>query len=209
MEKENNLKKVCPGIAGEWNTERNGELRPSQVSPGSNKKVWWKCAVGHEWQAQIVKRTKGHGCPFCSNHRVLMGFNDLQTTDPELSSQWHPGRNGDLHPWEVTRGTNRKVWWQCSGGHEWEASVASRASGVGCPCCSNKRVLPGYNDLQTVNPVLAGQWHSEYNNLHPTEITAHSGKKVWWKCNEGHAKGVGCPVCYNERRQNERGKRNA
>ena len=208
MEKENNLATVCPGIAGEWNTERNGELRPSQVSPGSNKKVWWKCAAGHEWQAQIVKRTKGDGCPFCSNHRVLMGFNDLQTTDPALASQWHPSKNGELHPSQVTRGTSRKVWWQCSRGHEWEATIGSRASGLGCPYCSNKRVLPGYNDLQTVNPVLSSQWNWEKNAvLRPTAVTGHCGKAVWWICRNGHewkatvdarSRGLGCPVCSNK-----------
>ena len=207
MEKEENLAVQYPEIAKDWNAKRNGELLPSQVLAGSNKKVWWKCAEGHEWQAKIIKRTKGQGCPFCSNHRVWPGYNDLQTTDPVLARQWHPTRNGEFRPREVTRGTSRKAWWQCAKGHEWEASIASRSSGVGCPYCANKKVLAGYNDLQTTDPGLASQWNWAKNEIKPTDITNHCGKAVWWVCKNGHewkatvdsrSRGLGCPVCANK-----------
>lgn len=73
-----------PELLAEWNTTKNGLLTPYDVTPGSGKKVWWKCSLGHEWQATIGSRVNGNGCPYCSNQRVLIGFNDLATTNPEL-----------------------------------------------------------------------------------------------------------------------------
>ena len=42
-----------PDLVKEWHTERNGDLRPSDVTAGSGKKVWWHCKLGHEWQAFV------------------------------------------------------------------------------------------------------------------------------------------------------------
>lgn len=58
---------------------------------------------------------------------------------PDLAAQWHPTRNGDLMPCDVTLGSRRKVVWACPAcGHEWEATVNSRSSGSGCPLCARR-----------------------------------------------------------------------
>ena len=45
------------------------------------KKVWWKCSVcGYEWKTAISARTRGIGCPACSNKTVWKGHNDLAVT---------------------------------------------------------------------------------------------------------------------------------
>jgi len=51
-------------------------------------------------------------------------------THPEVAKQWHPTKNADLSPFDITSGSNKKVWWKCPKGedHEWEMSIASRAS---------------------------------------------------------------------------------
>jgi hypothetical protein len=55
-------------LVDEWHTERNSPLKPEMFKPGSNKKVWWRCIKGHEWQASPNKRTgvDKTGCPFCN-----------------------------------------------------------------------------------------------------------------------------------------------
>lgn len=46
--------------------KKTEELKPCNLKIKSNKKVWWKCKNGHEWQAIISNRTnKNQGCPFC------------------------------------------------------------------------------------------------------------------------------------------------
>ena len=200
----NDLRSTNPDLVDEWHPTKN-EIKPEEVTKGSHKKVWWQCKYGHEWEATIEKRAKyGRGCPYCAGKKVLIGFNDLKTTNPDLADEWHPTKN-DIKPEEVTKGSHKKVWWQCKYGHEWEATINSRHRGLGCPFCSNKRVLPGYNDLNTTNPVLANEWHPTRNSIKSTEVLAGSGEKVWWQCSvcgfewkaevSSRNKGRGCPRC--------------
>ena len=82
---------------------------------------------------------KNRGCPYCSGNKVLVGFNDLYTTHPELATQWHPTRNKNLTVFDVSAGSNRKVWWLGKCGHEWQSVICSRASGCGCSACNEER----------------------------------------------------------------------
>ena len=84
--------------------------------------------------------------------------NSLADRFPELAKEWHPTKNGDLTPYDITSGSGKRVWWRCSKGHEWQAVVYSRHNGTGCPICSNKTVQAGFNDLATCNPILAKEW---------------------------------------------------
>jgi hypothetical protein len=64
--KENCLETLNPSLAKEWHPTANGSLTARDVRPRSNKKVWWLCGKGHEWQASIDGRSRGNGCPYCS-----------------------------------------------------------------------------------------------------------------------------------------------
>tara|TARA_B100000886_G_scaffold199121_1_gene137252 strand:+ start:208 stop:423 length:216 start_codon:yes stop_codon:yes gene_type:complete len=57
--------------------------------------------------------------------------------DPEISKEWHPTKNGELTPFDFSKGSRKKVWWQCSKktNHEWEAKIADRKNGTGYPDC--------------------------------------------------------------------------
>ena len=204
-EKENSILNTNPTLTSEWNYDKNGDLRPEHFMANSGKKVWWKCSKGHEWQATITSRNNGTGCPICSNKQVLTGYNDLATINPKLASEWNFEKNSDLKPGDVTVGSNKKVWWKCNKGHEWQATIANRNNGNGCVYCTGQMVLKGYNDLQTINPLLAIEWNYDKNdNLKPEDFTAGSGVKIWWKCKKGHEwqarinsrnAGQGCPYC--------------
>ena len=200
-------------LMAEWDWERNDaeNIFPDKIPDGSHKKVWWKCNEGHTWQASVANRARrGRGCPYCAGQLPIVGENDLLTVNPTLAKEWHPTKNGDLAPYDVTAGSHRKVWWLCEEGHEWQSIIKSRNKGVGCPYCSNKRVVPGKNDLFTINPELAKEWHPTKNGeLTPQQFTFGSGKKVWWICKNGHEfyksidarrKNPNCPICSSRRR---------
>ena len=201
----NDLQTVNSQLASEWNYEKNGNLKPNSFTANSGQKVWWKCSKGHEWQATIDNRNNGRGCPYCASKKVLKGYNDLQTMNPDLAKEWHFGRNNELEPCDVMPNSDKKVWWKCSSGHEWQEKIANRNNGRGCPYCSRKRIIVGYSDLQAVNPALAQEWNYEKNKgLTPMDVTPNSHKKVWWKCSQWHEweaiiknrnKGRGCPEC--------------
>ena len=193
-------------LLDQWDGEKNGKLSPRDVAPASQRIVWWVCPRGHEWRAQVKARTRGSGCPYCSNRRVKAGENDLTTTHPHLASQWHPDRNDSLTPRDVVAGSRRKVWWLCQKGHSWQASILSRRAGAGCPVCAGKQVIPGENDLRSAYPAVAVQWDPVLNGkLTPGQVTPYSNRSVWWSCPLGHSwrasvanrtrMASGCPYC--------------
>ena len=341
----NDLKTTNSSLSEQWDYDKNIDLTPEMVTQGSDKKVWWKCQMGHSWPASINSRVRGNGCPICSkqyqtsiaekavcfflskyfedleenihlpslgkreldiyipsiklgiefdgqnfhknqkrdyqkdvlcekngitlvrireegcpvyesssikitspqyhgaikllqepinkvidliNQKYKKGIplivdienyisdinerfysynksNSLESKAPNLVKEWNYKKNGDLKPSMISVGCNSKVWWICDNGHEWQAVVAARVRGNGCPYCSGKTVLKGINDLETLNPNLAKQWNYKKNgDLTPQMVTTGSDKKVWWICDKGHEwpapianrfKGVGCPYC--------------
>ncbi len=79
-----NLSKLYPILAKEWHLLKNKDLTPFMVAPASNKKVWWKCDQGHEWEAIICNRKRGSGCPYCAGQRVTKD-NNLALKKPKFS----------------------------------------------------------------------------------------------------------------------------
>ncbi len=93
----------------EWHSAKNGELTPESVSYGSEKKIWWKCHKGHEWVAQLNSRTNMvAGCPICSGHRVLEGYNDLATIHPEIAAEWNLKKKRRIKPKRCYLGIGKK-----------------------------------------------------------------------------------------------------
>jgi len=197
-------------LLAQWDAEANLPMTPETVSYGSKYKAEWQCESGHRWCAQVWSRTTNHSdCPVCAGKTVVSGINDLKTKFPEIASQWHPTKNGELTPEQVSPNTHRKVWWQCEiCGHEWQATVKSRAGiqKCGCPVCAGRTVIPGKNDLETEFPEIAREWHPTKNiNLTPQKVPSGTTRRVWWLCSIcGHewqtgisarTHGSGCPVC--------------
>jgi len=171
---------------------------PSTTAPHSNKKLAWVCLKNsqHRWNESVANRSKGRGCPFCSNHQIMVGFNDLATTNPTVAVEadgWDPRT--------VVAGNHRRKPWKCSDGHVWQASPVSRArQGSGCPYCAGQRAIKGINDLTTTRPDIAAQ----ADGWDPTEVMAQTNKKLPWICSYGHrwvtrvanrTNGNDCPVC--------------
>ena len=110
----------------------------------------------------------------------------LSETHPELAKQWHPTKNGELTPNDVTPGSSKIVWWKCdkADDHEWDTRIVNRAKGDGCSCCSGRTAVRS-NCLATLYPKLAKEWHPTKNGeLTPNDFTPGSHKKVWWKCDK-------------------------
>ena len=82
------LASLYPEIAAQWDLEKNGDLTPDQVLPGSGKRIYWTCEEGHSWRTAVYHRTEGHGCPVCAGAIILAGHNDLATLYPELMDEW-------------------------------------------------------------------------------------------------------------------------
>lgn len=81
--KENNRE----DIVAEWDSKRNGDLSPDEITPGSNKKIQWICPVGHSYDMTPAHRKVGQSCPYCSNKKAQKGYNDLASQFPEIVSE--------------------------------------------------------------------------------------------------------------------------
>ena len=193
------LAEARPDLAKEWNYEKNGDLKPDMVTCKTSKKVWWRDfdispktgqPILLEWKSSISDRTNGCGNPYKSGKKVLKGYNDLKTLKPDVAKEWNYEKNGDLTPDMFVCNSDKKVWWQCYDvlfidktpiKLEWRSAIKDRVRAKSNPYKSGKMVLEGYNDLQTMNPELASQWHPTKNgDLKPTQVTTGSYKKVWW-----------------------------
>lgn len=205
---ETDLATIRPGLAAEWDYEKNGDLRPENVKPHFTKMIHWKCAKGHEWVASPDRRFNC-GCPYCAGKRPVVGETDLATLRPDLAAEWNYEKNGTLLPRDVTTGSSKKVFWKCRNGHEWLTAIKHRVHGTNCPYCSGSytnKPVEGVNDLATLHPELVLEWNKEKNGaLDIQALSENSNRRVWWKCERGHewktspsmrvGKGTNCPYC--------------
>ena len=350
---------LYPDLLKQWDYQKNKDINPWKINPGSRKRVFWICRNGHSWEAMVSKRTRrNQGCPFCYNasktsfpeqvifYYISKHFNainrdkstgyefDIMIPDKNIAveydgSYWHNSdfsrkmeerkndycknngiilfrikelneefedktcyiednviyykydseylflndaieklvfliedslsektgiivdiqkdkndivsnyehmeyasslikysnlvnewdydKNGSLKPQNFKPGSEQKVFWICPQGHSYKSRISHRVNGVGCPICSNKKVLKGYNDLKTLNPTLAKEWNVLKNGeLTPSDVTVSCNKKVWWICSicgrewqatvnsRNGRKCFGCPSCNNKNSANKR-----
>lgn len=198
-------------LLAQWDIEQNLPLTPDDVTFGSHKKVRWTCPSGHSWQAMVYTRSEGASCPYCTGRKASPEQNSLTKQIPALAAEWDDEMNAPLTPQSVTTGSHKLIWWRCPKGHSWRAAVYSRTTlGTGCPVCTGRQALAGENDLATLYPDIAAQWDEEKNGaLHPSNVTAGSNRRVWWRCEKGHSyraviaqrvqRGDGCPYCANRK----------
>ena len=111
---KNNLSNLFQDIAKEWHSTKNGDLRPTQIGPGTSKSYWWQCPVAfdHVWKAAPKNRTgRGDGCQFCGKTpKLASSTNNLSIRNPNLAKRWHPTMNGELKPDHVLSSTGKKFW---------------------------------------------------------------------------------------------------
>lgn len=64
----NDLATKHPTIAKEWDGTKNFPLSASHIAPSAKNKHYWKCELGHEWEATVYSRTgkNKNGCPYCN-----------------------------------------------------------------------------------------------------------------------------------------------
>ncbi len=204
-------------LLSEWDYNKNVQFTPSEITPGSSKRVWWRCGLGHSWSSPVsVRALNGHGCVYCANQKPLKGFNDFETwclnnDRKSLLDEWDYIRNRE-NPDCFVWCSGKSVHWKCRNNHSWETTISHRVSEkTGCPICGNKKVLKGYNDLKTLEPDIAKEWNFAKNgNRKPEDYSVGSSEKVWWLCEKGHEweatiysrtgkQRNGCAVCSGKR----------
>lgn len=217
----NDLATKRPDIAKEWDYERN-KCGPDQVQVGSDAKYYWICPTCNQsYLAAVSKRTakkNPSGCPDCNQKKArIHKYQTMLKTngcisDPKLLAEWDYEKN-KIKPTELTKNSATKVWWLCPKGHSYEATVANRNYGKGCPFCSGRKILSGFNDLATKHPEIMIDWDPS-NTIDPHTIASSSREPAKWICHicgyqwttqiriraNGHTE---CPKCWRNKRKKE------
>lgn len=159
---------LYPKLSLQWNYNKNTDfdITPSKILPYYSKPVWWICENAickckHEWQATPHGRVKNNaGCPYCSTPASKFCIHStIIHTHPEIAKEWHPTKNGELKPENISKGCHTKVWFICDQKHEYKASVYHRTSPTnkrGCPICVNKTEKKLYEMLNNIYDVQQG-----------------------------------------------------
>jgi len=193
----NDLALHYPDVAAEWDYELN-ELSPEQVYYGNKAPAAWHGKCGHKWVTPTYYRTiYGRGCPLCDGrdaHTVLPAKKkkdkpSFAQTHPKFLSEWDYALNKDLQPEDVTAGSEVVAWWKCSIGHSYDMSIEKRVKGRNCSYCSGKRIKAGINDMVTLAPEMAEEFHPTLNgDLDPSALSPGDHRTYHWlgkKC--GHS----------------------
>ena len=201
---DNAMLKVRPDLWCEWDFEKNHKLGFDiwETTRGSGKKVYWCCKQCNEVNIQFVKNKVNYiGCPTCRGYYASSNYN-LQVIHPLISSEWHPTKNGELTPEKVVPKSEKKVWWLGKCGHEWDTMVCERTKGSGCPYCVGKRILKGFNDVNTTHPQISKLLMNYDDGF---KYSSGSDKIVKFKCACGNVltksintvvyRGLRCPNC--------------
>jgi hypothetical protein len=175
---------------------------PNGVTPSSKEIAEWLCSEGHVTSTSIVLKTRQPDCRICSGRTLQKGASDLATTHPEVAAE----ANG-WDPTQFLASSNELKSWKCREGHVFERVINYRMR-AGCPVCTGKEVLEGFNDLHSQKPEIA----AEAYGWDPRAISWGSKKVVLWKCPKDHVydMAVGlrtskrpqnCPICRGMRVQ--------
>lgn len=124
--------------------------------------------------------------------------------------EWLYEKNIGVNPKKISKTLSKRLWWKCSNGHEYMATIGRKIKGRTCPFCSDERAITGINDISTSFPEIIKDWDYDKNSknkINPTKITTKYAKEIWWRCGKNHSyketienkiKNTSCPFCYYE-----------
>ena len=231
IDDERSFGALYPELAQNWDKEKNKNLTPFKLTPGSNYPAFFKCErCGKSWSATIAsvvkwKRTLCKKCSMGDNgknstKRAIEEKGSLGEKFPEIIKQWNIEANGKLTPFNIPINYRKEVFWKCPVcGYKWSQTPNSRVrkeSFTGCPHCSGRVAMPGVDDLETLYPKIAKEWDYEKNgDVLPSQIRPHSNKKRFWICSKhgisfdafpgNRIKGCGCYLCKSEKIKAKKG----
>ena len=172
-----------PDAFVEWHPTRNGNYSDA-IPMGSTKKFWWKCSKDHNYTMNMDLKMLGGICPHCLE-RTVQATPGERIASVVLAREWVEGLNGGLKLHEAKTSRCYRYLWQCRNEHIFPMTLGARLEGRGCPYCSNRKVMPGFNDVRTRFPQISVDWDGERNAVRPQEVLA-ANRRWWWTCTNSH-----------------------
>ena len=176
----------------------------------TNQEIDIICPVHGLFTQKLGTHLTGRGCRYCYYERgekLIDKYPEIYAQLDQKESKLPDTLSAFTN---LSINSNHVLFWKCPKNHSYKMAVSDRVRGRGCPYCSNRKTLPGFNTLADLHPNIASEWDYEKNfPLTPKDVLPKSGKKVWWQCKQRHQwkttilnrvkDGTGCPYCSGNR----------
>lgn len=198
-----------PELMNIWDYERNGKNTPYNTTISESKEIWWYCSKCDSSWSSIIRNKESGGCPFCTGHKLKVGYNDLETwakkNNPSILKMYSD--ENIKRPNEITFNNAQEVIWHCPKfDYSWKASVnqiVNRWKTINCFNCDKSNAVINQNNIscgfslknRTMrNFVKTNQryqdmkkWWAEENKVKFLDVGYGVGEnKFIWKCPIGH-----------------------
>jgi len=163
--------------------ERGGKCL-SDTYVNSKTHLLWQCSEGHQWETTPKQIKRGKWCPHCA------GNLPLTIEEMQKLAEKHNGKC--LSDTYINNST--KLLWQCSEGHQWEATPQHIKDGTWCPYCAGK--IQTIDDMHKIAQQRGG--------ICLSNTYVNSQTPLLWQCSKGHQwkavpnsvkQGSWCPHC--------------
>lgn len=175
---------LYPNTAAQYDRASPQKIALSQISPGSNKAVQWRCPVApdHTWSQRVFERTSWGDlaiCPFCAN-RKLSSTNSLASCFPLLAKEFDLDANSPLTPDTlIAARSTRRYYWRCPRGHLYQTRLSHRLDGHGCPNSTCHSALPSKPQTALYQLLSASMPESVLMNEIVSAPTSSDALKKW------------------------------
>jgi very-short-patch-repair endonuclease len=187
--------------AKHWHLTKNDKT-PEHVFKATRDRFWFTCETCfHDFEIHLyhVSSPKApRWCPYCSKHNSKFCDDDdcqfcfnKSFASCEKSNYWHPTKNGDLKPRNVSRMNDMKIWFRCNKcPHDFEGTVSHISKGAWCPYCSNtKRCSDSYCQMCFEKSFASNPnsiyWHSIKNgSITPRDVAKKTDETFWFSCDK-------------------------
>lgn len=178
---KNDLLSKHPELKELWDWEKN-EYSPEEMSYSTQKEVFLKCSKGHSFSRKPSNSTKSKiTCRKCTGYYITSETSVLAKIGDDANHLW--SEKNKIGPKESKSDDKKnRIWWKCELGHEWQCAALHQLKRYKkddwCPICSNRKLLPGFNDLLTRDPKIANLLVGK----DPKEVLFTSSKRMQFKC---------------------------
>jgi very-short-patch-repair endonuclease len=206
-----------------WNYEKN-DKKPEEVALHISTQFWFTCTCGHDFKTTLHDDT---WCPYCANSRkcpssIIESCSMCYAKTfaaHEKSTRWHPIKNGNVLPKDVSVGNTNKFWFICPEcEHDYECRLSEVVRSPTCPFCANYQrcsvdTIKSCQRCFTKSFASCDKskfWNYERNPCKPEEVSLKNGQKFWFTCKvckhdfnsrlASIADDRWCPYCVNKKR---------
>ena len=141
----------------------NDKITPLTQYIMRNQCMDFMCQYGHIWAARPQEVLHGSGCPYCAGKKVLIGFNDIATTSPEIFAVLANKEDG----YKFTGCSNKRVDFKCPEcGHVQNRKISSVAHrGFNCERCGSGISYPNRLGRAFFDQIPGLVYRTEYRSL--------------------------------------------